>query len=307
MKDDKFIRSMPLEDTRIGVVGKGGAGKSTVTIFTALAMQDAGYQVCILDADSTNIGMHLALGIETAPSTLIDYYGGMVFSGGSVTCPVDDPTPLPGAGLILDQLPPEFRPENSDGVILLTAGKIGDLGPGAGCDGPINKIARDVRLSTQTDSLVTLVDFKAGFEDSARGALTGLDWIITVVDPTHASIQIAQHMKQMVVKMKAGTPPATEHLEDAQLVELARKLFRETSVKDVLAVLNRVRDPETETYLRHVLDEAGVITIGCFPEDPLLTHSWLKGEIIKSNELRATGRDIIAALEDIERETVALA
>jgi CO dehydrogenase maturation factor len=307
MKAKDPIKAMPLEDKRVGIVGKGGAGKSTVTVFTALALRDAGYQVCILDADSTNIGMHQALGIETAPSTLIDYYGGMVFSGGPVTCPVDDPTPLPGAELSLDQLPPEFQSENPDGVILLTAGKIGDLGPGAGCDGPINKIARDVRVSTQTGSLVTLVDFKAGFEDSARGATTGLDWIITVVDPTHASIQMARHMKQMVTKMKAGAPPATEHLEDSQLVELVQKLFRESSVKDVLAVLNRVRDPETETYLRSVLEKAGVNPIGCFPEDPFLTGSWLKGEIIKSNELLAAGKDIIAALEDIERESVIIA
>ena len=49
---------------------------------------------------------------------------------------------------------------------------------------------------------VTLVDFKAGFEDSARGVLTGLDWAVVVVDPTTASLHMAVHLKRMVRKIE---------------------------------------------------------------------------------------------------------
>ena len=52
----------------------------------------------ILDADSTNLGMPGALGLTSEPEPLLDLFGGMAFSGGRVTCPVDDPTPLPGGG-----------------------------------------------------------------------------------------------------------------------------------------------------------------------------------------------------------------
>jgi CO dehydrogenase maturation factor len=303
MIEDKRQNFLPLSGKRIGIVGKGGAGKSTVTIFLARALRQRGYDICILDADSTNIGMHRALGMKTAPESLIDYFGGMVFSGGSVTCPVDDPTPLPNPELNLDELPSKFQSENVEGIHLLTAGKIGDLGPGAGCDGPINKIARDVRVTSSNKEPVMLVDFKAGFEDSARGAITGLDWVIMVVDPTHASINMARHMRQMVAKMQAGAPPATKHLEDPQLVSLMEAIFREASVQDVFAVLNRIPDAETEAYLREILQESDVRTIGCLPEDLDLMQKWLRGNMVKSSILSKASQEILTELEHAEIET----
>ncbi len=290
-----------LAGKRIGVVGKGGSGKSTLTILLASELRVRGYEVCILDADSTNMGLHQALGIPNPPSSLIDFFGGMVFSGGSVTCPVDDPTPLPGADISLDQLPPDYVARNPEGIILLSAGKIGDLGPGAGCDGPINKIARDLRIRTEGTPPVTLVDFKAGFEDAARGAITGLDLVIVVVDPTNAAIQMAIHMKAMVNQMKAGNPPATEHLEDPELVKLARSIFRESNITDVMAVINKVRDEEMEEYLRSELDGAGVRIIGAIHEDPSVTITWLRGTRLIGDELISETERVVDALEAADK------
>ena len=77
-----------LAGKRIGVFGKGGCGKSTAVVLLARALKDRGYEICVLDADSTNIGLDQALGLDKFPESLIDYFGGMVFSGGAVTCPV---------------------------------------------------------------------------------------------------------------------------------------------------------------------------------------------------------------------------
>jgi len=266
---------------RIGVVGKGGSGKSTATVLLARALRKRGYDVCILDADSTNVGLHQALGLDNPPASLIDYFGGMVFSGGSVTCPVDDPTPLPGAEVALDQLSDRYYARNQAGIFLLTAGKLGDKGPGAGCDGPINKIARDFKVHTEGTSPITLVDFKAGFEDSARGAITSLDWVVVVVDPTNAAVQMAIHMKKMVDQIKAGSPPATSHLESPEMVELAQRIFREAKVKDVLVILNRIRDEEMESYLRAKLQQGGIKPIGAIREDPAIIITWLRGHLWK--------------------------
>jgi CO dehydrogenase nickel-insertion accessory protein CooC1 len=110
-------------------------------------------------------------------------------------------------------------------------------------------------------------------------------------------------MKMMVMKMKAGARPATEHLEDPLLVELAEKLFREASVNEVFAVLNRIRDEETEVYIRSLLQKAGVETIGIFPEDTDLTRTWLKGDVIISNLLTDSARQVVSALELAETQS----
>jgi CO dehydrogenase nickel-insertion accessory protein CooC1 len=289
-----------LAGKRIGIVGKGGAGKSTATILIAKILRDRGYEVCIVDADSTNVGLHQALGLANPPASMIDYFGGMVFSGGSVTCPVDDPTPLADAEVSLDQLSSGYYVRNQEGITLLTAGKIGDLGPGAGCDGPINKIARDLRIRTEGIPPVTLVDFKAGFEDSARGAITSLDWVVVVVDPTNAAIQMAIHMKDMVYQMKAGKPPATDHLESPELAELARSIFRKTKIKDVMVILNRIRDAEMENYLKGKLSVSGIKPIGAIREDPSLTTAWLRGTPLEGKALKKETERIVTALEAAE-------
>jgi CO dehydrogenase maturation factor len=292
-----------LDGKRIGIVGKGGAGKSTVSVLVATALRKRGYKVCLLDADSSNVGLHQVLGLERQPASMIDYFGGMVFSGGAVTCPVDDPTPLLGADLLLEELPAPYLAETENGIYLLTAGKIGDLGPGAGCDGPISKIARDLRFFSEESDLVTLVDFKAGFEDTSRGVLTGLDWILVVVDPTHAAIQMAIHMKEMIKKIQAGLPPSVEHIEDPQLAELAKKLFRESTIKDLRVVLNRVRDIEMETYITERIQRQGIEIAGVIPEDPSITTHWLQGTPITSTERVKEGEKIVAALEAMSAHT----
>jgi CO dehydrogenase nickel-insertion accessory protein CooC1 len=296
----------PLSGLRLGIFGKGGAGKSTVTVLLAGALRRLGYSVLVVDADSTNIGLAKALGIERDPDPLLDYFGGMVFSGGRVTCPVDDPEPLPGASVSLSDLPAATVARNSDGICLLVAGKLGRLGPGAGCDGPIAKIARDLHVTDIGPDDVMLVDYKAGFEDSARGALTSLDWVLSVVDPTTAALQMALHLARMVTEIRAGTPPATEHLERPELVDLAVRLFREARVRGVLAILNRVPDPNAESYLREALEVAGVPVVGVIGEDPTIQVQWLRGKRLGSDYLSEAAARLARGLEAVERKARAM-
>lgn len=294
-------RAKLLDGNRIGIFGKGGSGKSTVAVLLAKALARQGYDVCLLDADSTNVGLHQALGLKTASAPLLEHFGGMVFSGGAVTCPVDDPTLLPEAELTLDRLPQKYYVRNPDGILFLTAGKIGEQGPGAGCDGPVAKIARDLKLSDFGEHPVTLVDFKAGFEDSARGAVTSLDWVVVIVDPTQAAIKMAADMKAMVREIRAGTPPATQHLDFPELAEFARRLFRETRIKDVLFILNKVTDEETESYMRQKLAEQGVEPLGVIHRHTSISRAWLRGEPVADNGVADDAERIIEALEAGER------
>jgi CO dehydrogenase maturation factor len=287
-----------LEGKRIGIFGKGGCGKSTVAVLLARALKYQGYDVCLLDADSTNIGLAKALGTAADPAPLLDYYGGMVFSGGFVTCPVDDPTPLAGARVPIDELPKQYHEITPSGIHLFVAGKMGDKGPGAGCDGPIAKIARDFRPAFSDEVPVTLVDYKAGFEDSARGNIISLDWIIVVVDPTSAAIQMAIHMQEMVEQLRAGGLPATAHLEDPTLVDLVNQLYREARVSGVLFILNRIRDEETERYIQDRLATHGIEPIGTIHDDPVLSVAWLKGRPVQEAENRREADGLVEALEE---------
>jgi len=287
-----------LVNQRIGIFGKGGAGKSTVAVLMTQALRLEGYHAILLDADSTNAGMSQALGFERSPKPLLDYFGGMVFSGGKVSCPVDDPSLLEGSQISISQLPPDYYIQN-EGITFLIAGKIGDKGPGAGCDGPIAKIGRDLRLQVDGEPSVSVIDFKAGFEDSARGAITSLDWVIVVVDPTVAAFEMAADMENMVARIKTGELPATQHLENKDLVLLANQLYSKASIKGVLTVLNKIEDQEMENYARFELISRGIEALCAIHSDPGISVSWLKGIPINSFPCKMEAHKIVSGMEAI--------
>jgi CO dehydrogenase maturation factor len=292
------MKNKIFENKRIGVLGKGGSGKSTITVLLANNLRNLGYQVCVLDADSTNVGIHHALGFKKPPVSLIDYFGGVVFSGGKVSCPVDDPTNLPESTLNIDKVPKKYYNSDDNGLILFQLGKIGDEGLGSGCDGPISKITRDLRIRGVGDHPVTLIDVKAGLEDFARGIITGIDWIITVVDPTTASIQIAENIKNLISRIKSGELPATEHLENPELVERAQKIYKEARIKESYVLLNKVKDEKIKNYLSEKIKEKGLRKIGVIYDDSSISLSWLEGEPLKDTNVK---KNIMEAIKELER------
>jgi CO dehydrogenase nickel-insertion accessory protein CooC1 len=289
----------PLAGKKLGLFGKGGSGKSTTAVFLAKALRGLGYEVVLLDADSTNAGIAAALGLDWPPDPLIEYFGGTLFGGGSVTCPVDDPTPLTGAAVRLSRFPGRYLRRSREGIHLLVAGKLLSCGAGDGCDdGPISKIARDLTvLHAEGEEPITLIDFKAGAEDSARGVITGLDWVLVTVNPTASSVEFAADLKGMVEKMRAGAPPATRHPERPAL---ARRMVASTHVRAVLPVLADIPDLETERWLRDRLDAANMRPIGVIRSDPAITGAWLRGEPLDSSGAVAYARSIVDRLNRAE-------
>ena len=289
-----------LQGKRIGVFGKGGAGKSTVVVLLARALRRRGYEVCVVDADSTNAGLAAALGLERVPQPLMQRFGGTVFTGGSVTCPVDDPTPLPSPRIDLDTIEHAYLSDDGAGLSLLSLGKITEDGPGAGCDGPVAKIARDLVIERAGHGVLTLLDFKAGFEDWARGVITTLDWAVVVVDPTTAAVDMAGHMDDVVRRIRAGAGPATHHLEDPRLVEIAEGLYRDARVRGTLCVLNNVPDAESEAYLRAALTRHAITPVAAIHADRALAGAWMRGDRLEPDGRAKDAAAIVDALEAAE-------
>jgi CO dehydrogenase nickel-insertion accessory protein CooC1 len=168
-----------------------------------------------------------------------------------------------------------------------------------GCDGPIVKIGRDLRVSVGDEPSITVIDFKAGFEDTTRGAITSLDWAVVVVDPTTAAIEMAVDMESMVARMKAGELPATQHLESEHLVDLANQFYREARIKGVVSVLNKIEDQDMENYTRFELISRGVEPLCAIYVDPVISDCWLKGLPINSLSSRMEALKIVSGLEAV--------
>ncbi len=269
---------------KICFVGRGGSGKSTCLVLLAHALQRHGRQVCILDCDSTNIGLHAALGIKHAPTPLTEYFGGMVFQGGLITCPVDDPGLIANADLDLSQLPQKYYTTNASGITLLQTGKLADYGVGAGCDGPMVKIARDLRVTSNKQALDLLVDFKAGLEDTSRGALVGMDAIIVVCDPSAAAIETVVSLNRVLEAQKAGSLPSTKHLESPELARLMQNLYKAWKVGPIYVVLTKVPDPQTGDYLEGALHAHGIQITAAVPDLSTIREAWLRALELPADE-----------------------
>jgi len=287
-----------LNGQRIGIFGRGGCGKSTTTVFLAQALREAGYPVAVLDADSTNEGLARALGADRAPDDLLEWFGGTVFSGGPVSCPVDDPLPQAGAHVHLRELPDRFFARTPDDILLFQAGKIGPLGPGAGCDGPMTKIARDFTLETEGEAPVMLLDFKAGIEDASRGVITSLDWVVGVIDPTGPGVRAAVTIRTLLDQMHAGGMPATRHLGSQHLVKITEDAYRAARTQGVVFVLNKVADLDAEFDLCQLLVQSGIQATAAFAEENALRIAWLKGLPLESASARSEAGKIVRALKD---------
>lgn len=282
----------PLSGMRIIICGKGGGGKSTLTALMARVLTEKGYDVHVVDGDPSNLGLYRMLGFEEAPEPLMDFFGGTVFTGGKVTCPVDDPFPLPGGTIALDEIPGKYFMQKN-GITFFRTGKIQVAFEG--CDGPEDKIARDFIVPGEQ---VTLVDIKAGLEHFGRGVEINFDGIITVIDPNVIAFEIADRVKKMIEEMKRGISPAVSHLEDPKDVEMIRKLAKSVKIRYAWAILNKVNSEEVKSVMMRELGKRGIEPIGSVRNDPEIFKSCLEDAPIRESGAKKDVEEIINRLEE---------
>ncbi len=212
---------------KVGIVGKGGVGKTTTSALIARALADRGKRVVAVDTDSNpNLGMSLGLSFEEIeaipqlPRALI------VGAKGDLT-----------AEGVID----EYGRTTPFGVTLISAIKVNEAGAGCTCGGhaSVRSFLGDV-LDEQAD--VTLVDMEAGLEHLSRsgGTLAYADILVVIMEPSRKSIITA-----------------------ARTIALAEEL----GIPQTVGVGNKARLPDDAEFFEKVCAEYGVPLAGVIPYD----------------------------------------
>ena len=246
-----------LQGRRIFFCGKGGSGKSTLVAMMANVLERRGYEVLVLDGDASNpeglVRLLFGLGVEGEPKPLVEFFGGV----DTVTCPVDDPSPLtriddarpvPDNRVdVSEEIPPEYYLKR-DNALFMQAGKIAHYGQG--CDGPLEKVVRDFRV---TGDAVSLIDMKAGIEHFGRKVPDRLDVILGILDYTLESVSIAERMDEFC---------------------------QEAGIEDFYLILNKIGSEAVQSILMDKLTGLQNRVIGSIDFDQELIMAGLSGNAL---------------------------
>ena len=164
---------------KIGVVGKGGVGKTTVSALLARALKARGRRVLAVDTDSNpNLGLSLGLdahqteGIPTVPRSMV------VGRRGDVT---------------IEELMADYAVATPEGVHLMSALRVTEAGAGCTCGGhaTVRSLLGEA-LDTEVDD--TIIDMEAGIEHLSRsgGTLAHADVLVLVFEPSRKAVITAQ-------------------------------------------------------------------------------------------------------------------
>ena len=251
---------------KVGIVGKGGVGKTTLSALICQEFRARGRRVLAIDTDSNpNLAISLGLDEETANSAPVVPRNLAV--GGAVEW-----TP--------DRLIDTFGLPTPSGVTLLHAMRVDQAG--AGCTCTSHAAVRSI-LGSAIDELadVTLVDMEAGLEHLSRsgGTLAYADVLLMVMEPTQKSILTA-----------------------ARTITLAEEL----GIPRMAGVGNKAKLPADAEFFEKVAGEFGVPLAGIVPYDPEVPAADRRGsalELEATTEVRTAVASIVDYVDapDIER------
>lgn len=182
---------------KVMICGKGGSGKSTVTVLLARALRQQGKTVLVVDADESNLCLHRLLGAPL-PEVVMEAMGGRSRAKQQLQPTYSAAEALLAESLTIDSLPASCLAE-VDGIKLLVVGKIRTYGEGCAClVGSISKTILS-RLH-ETDDQVVLLDAEAGLEHFGRRIDALCDLVLAVIDPSYESIAMAGRITHLAAE-----------------------------------------------------------------------------------------------------------
>jgi CO dehydrogenase maturation factor len=176
---------------KILLCGKGGSGKSTIASLLAKDLMTKGYRVLVVDADESNYGLSVQLGMDD-PKELMDQLGGKktvvtrmlsAFSTGKRS-------PLLTESWSIDEIPSECVTKK-DNLYLLQIGKVKHFGEGCAC--PMGGLSREFVNNLKLNQKdVAIIDTEAGIEHLGRSVASGVDIVLVVLDPSYESLRLSK-------------------------------------------------------------------------------------------------------------------
>jgi len=214
----------------LSVSGKGGVGKSTVTVLLLKSLVDAGKgSILLVDADpDSNLADLLALKVDRTVAMVAEKLKRDMAEG---------------------RFPPDFSKrdyfetkifeilcEEAD-FDLLVMGR----GEGEGCYCAVNDLLTSILDTLSKNYDYTLMDMEAGLEHLSRRTDRDVDIMVIVVDGSRLSHKTAERIKELAKEV---------HID----------------FKRVVAVGNRV-NPELEGPVKEAIESLGIEFVGLVPYD----------------------------------------
>jgi len=200
---------------KLGVVGKGGVGKTTVSGLLARSYSRRGSRVVAIDTDSNpNLGLSLGLSLSDTEAVPVLPRAMLVGSGGAASA---------------EALVTDYGRPTPAGPTLLSAIRVAEAGAGCTCGG--HATVRSLLADALVDVDVTLVDMEAGLEHLSRsgGTLAHADVLLVVCEPTRKSVLTAARTATLAAELgiphvlavgnKARTPEDVEFFASALVAE----------------------------------------------------------------------------------------
>ncbi len=236
---------------KLAIVGKGGVGKTTLSASVASWLSRRGRPVVAVDADPDG---NLAAAMGVPADDMPEPIAAMKELIQQRTDAKDQ-----GAGLMfklnpkVDDLPDKFSVDLS-GVRLLVLGTVESGGKGCMCpEGALLKALMQHLLLRIPDDVI--LDMEAGLEHMGRASATGVDALISVVEPGMRSVQTANRIQ---------------------------RLARDIGIGRTFVVANRIRETQQQQALQQAL--AGQTIAGVLPYCDDLARADLHGRAAETQD-----------------------